>query len=107
VSGHDLLLIFANATDGHDEEFNAWYDAKHVPDVLAFDGVLSARRFELARPAGAQGAPPHRYLAVYEVDREGNAVLADMLASMQAGELELSETLDASTLNVSVWSPRD
>ena len=38
------LLVFSNATDGRDEEFNTWYDEVHVPEVLEVDGVSGASR---------------------------------------------------------------
>lgn len=112
---HDkgLLLVFTNPTDGHDEDFNAWYDSTHVPEVLAVPGVVAARRYELApvdtpEVEGAPAPPPpaHRYLAAYELDRDGNEVMADFVGRLMSGEMSLSETLDMTTVGLSVWRPR-
>jgi hypothetical protein len=48
-------------------EFNEWYDAVHIPEVLAkVPGFTGARRY-LASPSGPFH-PPQPYLAIYEID---------------------------------------
>jgi hypothetical protein len=108
-----LLLVFSNATEGRDEEFNAWYDEVHVPEVLAVEGVVAAQRFdvaelELPEVEGVEPPPPpvHRYLAVYELDRDGNEVMASFGELLVSGAMTLSETLDMSTVSLSAWNPR-
>jgi hypothetical protein len=39
------FLVFSNAAEGQDEEFNRWYDAKHLPDVLAVPGIVDGQRY--------------------------------------------------------------
>jgi hypothetical protein len=113
MGGEDLLLVFSNATGGRDEEFNEWYDSVHVPDVLGVPGVLAARRYEVADlevPQHEDTPPPappvHRYLAVYRLSRDANEVMQEFLARMTSGQMVLNETLDLSTVGLSVWSPR-
>ena len=108
-----LLLVFSNATDGRDEEFNTWYDEVHVPEVLAVDGVVGAQRYDLAQldlpeVEGVEPPPPpaHRYLAVYELDRDGNEVMASFGQLLVSGAMTLSDTLDMSTVNLAAWNPR-
>lgn len=43
-----------------DEEFNAWYNTEHIPNLSAVPGVLRARRF-----APVDGS--RKYVAVYEL----------------------------------------
>ena len=52
-----------------EEEFNAWYDAEHLPERLAIPGFRSARRW-VADCRPGEG----KYLATYELDSA--AVLA-------------------------------
>lgn len=28
------LFVFSNPTEGNDDEFDSWYETRHVPDVL-------------------------------------------------------------------------
>ncbi len=107
------LLVFSNPTEGEDDAFNDWYDSIHVPDVLAVDGVVSARRFEIDAIEtpdvdGLPAPPPptHRYLAMYELDRDGNEVMTEFVTRVTSGQMALSETLDLATVGLSVWRPR-
>ena len=63
-----MLLVFTNAADGKDDEFNRWYNEVHLVDVLAVDGFVAAQRFALKDMSGS--ASPHRYLAIYEVETD-------------------------------------
>lgn len=53
-----LLLTLTEPPPGMEEEFNAWYDAEHIPERLAIPGFRSARRWVRGRT----------YLATYELD---------------------------------------
>ena len=48
----------------HEEEFNGWYDAEHMPRLSAVDGALSCRRFKAIR-----GDPT--YAAIYHLRDRG------------------------------------
>ncbi len=63
-----LLLVESNCEDKNREgEFNSWYDAIHIPDVLSGSpGFKSATRYVLKEPSENQGI----YLAVYEIETE-------------------------------------
>lgn len=43
------------------DEYNHWYDHRHLQEVCAVPGVVSARRCEPSEPGGP-------YLALYELD---------------------------------------
>jgi hypothetical protein len=112
VAGDDLLLVFTNAVEGRDDEFDRWYDETHVPQVLAVPGVTSAQRYrvgELETPEveGVDTPPPpaHRYLAVYRLDRAGNEVMAEFGNRLVTGELDLSPDMDLTTIALAVWRP--
>ncbi len=61
-----------------EDEWNAWYDDVHIPDVLALDGFVTATRWRLAaRPA--YGA---NYLALYDVHGDLEAAQAALAAAM-------------------------
>jgi hypothetical protein len=65
-----VLVVFTNAVEGQDEEFNDWYDRVHIPDLLNIPEIKSAQRFRLS---GAQKMPPPyawRYMALYEIETD-------------------------------------
>lgn len=108
------MFVFSNAVDGKDDAFNKWYDEQHVGDVLDVEGVVAAQRYDLAPMKLPEGddlpaqlpPPPHRYLAVYELDRDPDEVMRGFLERVGAGKMQLSDTLDLSTLSLTTWRTR-
>lgn len=102
-----------NPVEGQDDAFNEWYDIRHVREVLALPGVVAAQRYVLSEvkvreedlPAPLP-PPAHRYLVIYELDREPDQVMAEWLKGTAAGTLTLGETLDLNTVSVTGWTPR-
>ena len=59
--GEGLFLVYTDLIDPkYEEEFNAWYNTEHLPELLTLPGFLDAARYVATR-----GAP--KYLAVYEL----------------------------------------
>ena len=57
-----LLIAAMNVDPAAEDEFNAWYNEEHWPQLASVPGVLSARRFQAA------GADIERkYLALYHL----------------------------------------
>lgn len=59
--GKGIYLVYTDIDPQDDEEFNAWYNTEHLPELLALPGFLSAARYEATK-----GGP--KYLAVYELE---------------------------------------
>jgi len=56
-----LMLNMATVDPAHEEEFNRWYEAEHIPDVLRrFPQITNVRRYRQS-----DGEEP-RYLVMYE-----------------------------------------
>ncbi len=55
-----LHMVRVDIAPGYEEEFEAWYEEQHVPDLLACPGWLSAKRF-ISIGEG------QRYATLYEV----------------------------------------
>jgi hypothetical protein len=108
-----VLVVLTNPKDGRDNEFNRWYDDEHVDDVLAVHGVTGVQRYRLAPVDLRQGddapvhmpPPAYRYMAIYEIDRDADEVVKDLLAGALDGTLPLSDALDTDTLSLSAWQP--
>ena len=59
--GQGILLVYTDLSEPkYEEEFNAWYNTEHVPELLAIPGVLDAARY-----VATKGGP--KYLAAYEL----------------------------------------
>ncbi len=94
------FVVLTKATGDRNDEFNEWYDAVHMPDVLAVDGVVGGERFRV--PTGADPTSPFPFLTIYEWEadtiEEAQAALAEANAS---GALPLHEVLDIE--NTRAW----
>jgi hypothetical protein len=102
-------LVFSNPVDGKEDEFNEWYDNVHLPEVLATPGMRSAQRFAILETDITHNSPmpkpAHRYLLVYEMEGDVDAIMGKISAAAQDGTLHMNEALDLETVAMSFWSP--
>lgn len=110
---NNIFLVLTNAVEGQDDLFNTWYDDKHTAELLNVPGIVAVQRYELSEitlpedlELPAQLAPPtHRYLVIYELDRDVDEALSGLLASFTSGNMSVSETLDLNTVSLTGWKP--
>lgn len=60
-----LFVVKATITRDREDAFNRWYNEEHVPHVLQFKGLVSARRYR-----ALEGEDTYQYMAVYELQDE-------------------------------------
>ena len=60
-----LFIVKATIPAEKDAAFNRWYNEEHVPQVLQFPGLVSARRYKLI-----DGEDKFQYMAMYELKDE-------------------------------------
>lgn len=82
----------------HEAEFNRWYDEVHIPQVIErIPGIVGGSRYKYAEAqlTPQEVAPPHRYLALYEVDTDDLEATVGLLgAGLTDGTLDLTEALN-------------
>ena len=71
----------ATITPAQEEAFNRWYNEEHCPQLLQYQGALSARRYK-----AILGEDKYQYLAVYEFEDE--ATLRRFLDSEHLAQLK-------------------
>ncbi len=66
------FFALTNPAPGREAEFNAWYDAYHLREVMQYGvGMCGGRRFRLSNPQRpGQPPPPWRYLAWYDLEHD-------------------------------------
>ena len=113
VAGN-VFVVLTNPIAEADQTFNEWYDTTHIPQVLDVPGVVAAQRYVISEvnvpddqelPA-ALPPPTHRYMVIYELDRQPDQVLQEFLKRTTTGELTLGEALDLSTVSLTGWTPQ-
>lgn len=60
-----LFVVRASITKDKEVAFNTWYNEEHVPQVLQYNGAVSARRYKQILGDGKL-----EYMAVYEFASE-------------------------------------
>jgi hypothetical protein len=63
----NLMVVFTNAVEGRDDEFNEWYDKQHLGDVVGGGPFARAQRFVL-QDVEHETPAEYRYLALYEIE---------------------------------------
>lgn len=96
-------LVFSNPVRGREAEYNAWYDHRHLGDVLATPGFVAAQRFRCADGEGPGGT---RYLAMYELaSHDPGATLKRLRFQVNSSSMMISPALDLGTVSTSLWLP--
>ncbi|MEZ4332525.1 MAG: hypothetical protein R3F35_12260 [Myxococcota bacterium] len=101
------FLVYTNARDGRDDEFNRWYDEIHLAEVVAVPGFTGAER-QTIRPLPGEPPPPHRYLAIYDIESDDvEKTIAGLMERGTTGGFRMSDALadDARTVLYEVITP--
>lgn len=98
----ELVLVFANAVEGREDECNAWYHGVHLQEVAAVKGVKSAQRFTVGDNQLTDGEQPYKYVAVYEVDEAVGAEQAVKNMLAEGENMTMSDSLDTDNAYVTV-----
>ena len=100
-----LFVVFTAPHEGREDEYNEWYDGRHLSDTVGVPGIVSGERFVLANMSTAQTGLP-KYLAIYEVDTDDIDEIPRALARARAaGQMPSSEALDRSSIQVAFYEP--
>lgn len=93
------LIVLTSPREGREQEYNDWYDNRHLDDVLDVPGFVSAQRFKLkGRPLSAAA---WQYLAIYEIDHDDpQAVLDELLARAGTDCMPMTDAMDPDRYNV-------
>lgn len=96
------LVVLLNAVEGKDDEFNDWYDSKHVPDLLAVDGFVGATRLRRMDVPPAVGQ--RTYMAVYDIRTDDlPSVMTEMNSRVRSGVIDVSPTIDNASMIMGVY----
>ena len=96
-----VVVVLTEPTAGQEEEFNNYYEQRHIDDVLRTTGWQSGQRFKLAAEQGTTCPLP--WLALYEVEADDAAGILDTLNATR-GEREQSAALNKKTAGVWIFS---
>jgi hypothetical protein len=80
-----VLVVLTNAVPGGEDAYNDWYSNRHLQDVLAVPGVVSAQRYVVSE-AQRVDDPAYRYCALYEIETDDLALVMDEIGKRAGTE---------------------
>lgn len=94
------LVAHSNAVAGREADFERWYESRHMPDMLAVPGFISAERFT------AVGESPYQFLAIYEIESDDIfGTLAEIGKRAGTDAMPINDAIDTSQVSVVTWQP--
>ena len=91
---HYQLVVFSNALEGRDADFNDWYDNQHLGDVLAVPGFYRAQRLTIDRTLTGEAAE-FKYLAVYEFEADDlDRTLGYFFSVINTDKMPITDAMD-------------
>lgn len=87
-----LLEVSSRAKPGREAEYDRWYEATHVADILSLDGFHSCERFQRLAADGSAA----EFVSLFEVETDEPAALLQHMFEASAA-FDLSDALDLSS----------
>lgn len=92
------MIVFARAVEGRAADLARWYDERHIPDLLAVPGLISAERHTLLPVKQPTGTPNWDYMLIYEIEGDDPMLVLRNLGSvMGSGQMPMSDALESTT----------
>lgn len=82
-----VFAVHSNPVEGREQEYNDWYSDRHLQDLLACPGIISARRLELADRQVRDVPLSFRYFSLYEIETDDLQGFIDELLARAGTEL--------------------
>jgi hypothetical protein len=97
-----IMVVQSRPDPKREDEYNAWYEGTHIPEILAIPGFVSARRYRLH---DADGDPTrHNYLSIYELDADDiTSPVRELQARAVAGQTTKNDVKMDPPANVVLW----
>ncbi len=93
------LVVMTSAVDGRDEEYNDWYQKRHLPDVTAVEGFHAAQRFKLVKVLSKHEAKP--YMSIYDIETDDiDESIREMRSRARTERMPISDALAAGSFGV-------
>ncbi|MCB1687256.1 MAG: hypothetical protein KDI33_02165 [Halioglobus sp.] len=96
------MVVNSYFVEGREDEYNDWYQNVHLGELVALKGIVSARRFRMARKLVEGEAAP--YMAIYEIETDDiDAVLQGLIGEAENSRINMSDAIDTSRTTAVVY----
>jgi len=88
------MVVFTNAVEGKDKEYNDWYQNTHLKQIVSIKSFVQAQRFRFQINIIPGSANPARYMAIYDIETDDiNAALSAMSDHAASGRMSMSDSM--------------
>ena len=88
------MVVFTNAVEGKDKDFNDWYQNTHLKQIVSIKSFVQAQRFRFHTNIVPGGPDPARYMAIYDIETDDiNASLGAMNEFAASGRMPLPDSM--------------
>ncbi len=103
MSRNFKMIVFSKPHEGREEEYNDWYQNRHLGEVIATPGFTSARRFKLSGKL-TEDTPAYPYCAIYEMTADDWTVPFNALNERaNSGAIFMTDAIDIEDLQFLVY----
>ncbi len=96
------MVVMSDPVEGREAQYNRWYEDVHLPELLALEGICSARRLRCSRTLGERDA--YAYLVIYEIETDDiDGVLQNLVSTAMAGQFAMSDAIDSENSYAAVY----
>ena len=89
------MVVFTNAVEGQDKDFNDWYQNTHLKQIVSIKPFVAAQRFRFNTSIVPGGPDPARYMAIYDIETDDiGAALNEMNDLAASGRMPLPDSMD-------------
>ncbi|QLL08718.1 hypothetical protein [Mycobacterium vicinigordonae] len=99
-----VLLVYSEPVPGQEDEYNEWYDGLHLDELLQFDGIVSAERFDFLAHEDFP-KPERSRLAIYDVETDNpHDFLRRLLGATES--MTVSPSIDIKSVRLYAFESR-
>lgn len=97
------MIVFSQPHEGREDEYNDWYQNRHLGEVIATPGFTAAQRFKLSGKL-SEDMPAYPYCAIYEYSADDWAVPFNALSERaNSGEIFMTDAINTEDLQFLVY----
>lgn len=87
------MVALTSPVAGKEDEYHRWYQNDHLPEIVSFPGMVSAKRYKAVMPL--QDPTNYQYMAIYEIDTDDlGALMQKMGGAAAAGKTTGTDASD-------------
>ncbi len=106
MAKHILIVMSNPVSSDREADYNEWYTGQHIHDVASVSGFAAATRFVASAAQMSGEQPPHKYLAIYEIEADNPAdAVKNLGEAVAGGKVPVSDAIDTQSVVTYIYTP--